>query len=95
MTLEHVTSSLGQLVLNLRQLQADMIGTSTYIHVNIPANERENTHTKPLTQPEEATHHDKLHVLTHAHFSHHRHDKYPDTLSTIYQKPDVFVDELI
>lgn len=27
-------------------------------------------HRKPLTEPEEATHHDKLHMLTHAHYRH-------------------------
>lgn len=76
MTLEHVKLSLLQLVLNLRQLRVDMIGTSTHLaHVNIPPRKRVNTNTstKPPTEPVDAAHHDKLHVLRHALFSHHRH----------------------
>lgn len=49
MTLEHVTLSLCQLVLNLRQLPVDMIGTSTYLHVNMPLNYSENTLTHACT----------------------------------------------
>ena len=41
--------SLCQLVLNLRQLPVDMIGTSTYLHVNIPPNYCENTLSLSLT----------------------------------------------
>lgn len=36
MTLEPVTLTLVQLVPSLRQLQADRIGTSAYVHVNTP-----------------------------------------------------------
>lgn len=94
MTLEHVMLSLCQLVLNLRQLPVDMIGTSIYLHVNIPPNYCENTlslshtrmHTQTLTEPEETTHHDKLHVLTHAHFSPHRCGFYTDTSPTLSTK---------
>lgn len=72
MTLEHVMLSPDQLVPNLRQLQAEVIGSSTYVHVNITHTHTHTHVTKSLTRPEEAMRHDKLCVLTHAHFSHDR-----------------------
>ncbi len=48
----------------------------TYIlilYTTMEACKHTHTCTKSLREPGEATHHDKLHVLTHAHFSHYRH----------------------
>lgn len=56
-----------------RAAARDIIGTSTYVHVNVPAGRRRSANAKSLGQSlENSTRHDEWHVLPHSHMSHRR-----------------------